>query len=163
MEFYEDGEIIQMEINDEAAREFASEEEQSKGDLESESEQEDQNDDCDQSQNQPSTSKGKGKKTSDLRTVIDNKTNAWRESMESKIDDINSTLEVMKDMFVQSGLMEAMGKRNTDKLKMKNKGNVTLDFSQLDEASSEATVYKSALKKISTQRVDPEVSFRLVE
>ena len=88
--------------------------------------------------------------------------------MEEKIDDINSTLEVMKGFFMKGGFLAPKTGENKSPSKAKDKErpqkkrgkSVTLS----DEVSSEITIYDNALKKISyDQQVDLEISFKGVE
>ena len=150
--FEEDGEMIQMEINDGGAaeQEFASE-------LSSDSESEEENEQEleageitegsaseDEEPEQPAEKRIKKKSSSNKSTK-----STARVSVEARLDTLTDTLSVMKDFMLQNRIMtrplnHPEGKNQKDKDGTKRKGQLT----NPSQTNSDTTIYKNVLSKI---------------
>ena len=173
IEFVEEGELIHMEINDggAAAREFGLEGEQTKENQDSESDDDERGNDTETSveggptsycsgtdaeENRPSTSgeqakstQGQKRKSRDSPRVNKSK----RQSVEKHLDNMSSTLEVMKDFFLNQ-----MGKnQEKEERKREQKGKPQ----ELINSPSETTIYHDAIPRESDQieTDDLEITF----
>ena len=116
-EFIEDGEVIQMEINDggAAATEFTSEMEESDqedGEINYDTSSQEIDDSQNENKNYASELEQDAGSIEEYFIVPKSKHNSERvnesekcRSMEDKLDNLNSTLEVMKNYFIRGGLM----------------------------------------------------------
>ena len=147
-QFEEDGDLIQMEINDggAAAAEFGSEPETANDEAtESESELSDQetaegsDTPEDQEHNLTSVTRSPVTSTSGARNHLDQDLLAveiqHRESLKSKLENMNSTLEVMKDFFLSGSFGE-----NGNRKKNQGGGDRARGKSIAADSNSETTI-----------------------
>ena len=181
-EFFEDREMVQMEINDGGAaeQEFAS-----GTNTETES-----NEDSDKSMNDPESSqvsqsadngtKSDGEIDSgdaepqpqkiyqgDFESRFEESEGQWR-SLELKLDNMSDTLTVMKDFFLSGSFMEKSRRSKEDVTpkkrqgggeREKGKGNQSIDGSNLV-----TTIYHNVLDRVCSEahkQVDSEIAFKV--
>ena len=178
IEFKEDGEMIQMEINDggAAAAEFASEEDietetDSGGGSDSEPEAGEITSNSDQQASESEEEKiNESVKTpskEDKQAKRKAKDDRHRLSVEQRLNDMSDTLLFMKEMFLKNGLAKQNNPQESKEIggKSTKKGNAQV---QSNESNSETTIYHSALVNLKEQWVkgdviqdsdDPEIEF----
>ena len=170
--FIEEEEIIHMEIDDggRAAEEFSSDyENNSDSDSIADQGVDDQSDgqaaaedsDTENSQDQRDEMRSKRKNVKD-------REQRKRLSIEDKLDGLSNTLEVMKDIFVKSGFMQAATKKAkastaTPVATEPQPGPSKQPGKGLNLSSSETTIYHNALNKTKESRVDPEITFQFID
>ena len=167
VELVEDGEIIQMEINDgaAAAQEFSSGNEDSDSDGEYLKDSQAQSncgiEDQDSGEIEEYTTAGYRSKQLRQAESGDYCFSNGRKSVEEKLDNLNSMLEVMKDFFLKGGFVsqnDHSGKeKTTTKCKVKEKRQQGKDL--ITESNSEVTIYHNVLDRIQDTG-DPEITFK---
>ena len=176
-QFEEDGELIQMEINDggAAAAEFASESSGSESDSDEEL---DQNPSRDEQTEDTEAQTSDGNSDSEMRqepgtSATDKsgvkekwpiKVKSQRKSVEEKLDNLNNTLEVMKEFFLNSGMV---GQPSTSQEKPKrNQGGGDRGNMTCIPTNSDTTIYNNVLNQVGedeSEDVDPEITFKQTE
>ena len=168
VEFEEDGETIQMEINDggAAANEFSSEDDgtnnssQDDDEISSESENSEASE-TDAESDELTTETDEEFNCSTCRSPVPKKKRAKanrKKSVEQQLSSMNSTLAVMKDLLMKKGITNvpdhAEGRAGKS-------GSVPKTY------SSETTIYKNVLEKVNNNDdndqfvdVDPEIMFK---
>ena len=172
VEFMEDGEIIQMEINDgaAAAQEFGSENEDSDSDGEYLKDSQTQLNRGIEDQDSDNAETGEieeyttaGYRSKQLRQADsgDYHFSDGRKSVEEKLDNLNSTLEVMKDFFLKGGFVSQNDHSSKEKMATKCKGKEKRQQGKdlITESFSEVTIYHNVLDRIEDTG-DPEITFK---
>ena len=183
-EFIEDGELIQMEINDggAAAAEFQSDYDSVESDSESEEEcdtsQEMETSEVEASDSEPMNENMSTGETSRQDGQNQSEPSAAKTSVEDKIDNLSSTIEVMKEIFMKSGIMksgtnaevvsESSGVPNQEGQRVAHKKRKHARSSDrgMSEftSNSETTIYHNALNRTAGHtQVDPEIMFKMKE
>ena len=172
VEFVEDGKIIQMEINDgaAAAQEFSSENEDSDSDGEYLKDSQAQSNHGIEDQDSDNAETGEieeytmaGYRSKQLRQAEsgDYHFSDGRKSVEEKLDNLNSMLEVMKDFFLKGGFVSqndhSSKEKMTTKCKVKEKRQQGKDL--ITESNSEVMIYHNVLDQIQDTG-DPEIIFK---
>ena len=161
-EFVEDGEIIQMEINDggAAAAEFGSDADPDTGtDPKPNTDEESEyNTTWDNDKTEGETSDGGCLTTTQEERNAEDR----HQLMQDRLDSMSSALEVMKDFFINSGLMDKeKGKNKNTPKKCQGGGDRGNCQSSAIPTNSEMTIYHNALDCVSSQeQIDPEISFK---
>ena len=159
-EFIEEGEIIQMEINDggATAEEFASEGENADVDTDSEADdnyseegrstqyemEDDHVSDTEPEVEQESFTCGDDCVSESKKKDKQSKMQRLR-SVEDTLDDVSSTLAVMKNFFLNNGLID--NEANTSKKKQGGGDRVKGKTTNLNSSVSDMTIYKNVLEK----------------
>ena len=153
-QFEEDGELIQMEINDGGASvaEFESDpgpetESETESDSDGEPHCESAAEEIVEESESKSDSEVDSTKAPDKqdKTVKSNKgTKSQQKSMEDKLDNLSSTLEVMKDFFLNSGMLNN-SKRDQGNTPKKRQGGGDRGKTNPLGSNSETTIYRNAL------------------
>ena len=174
VEFEEDGETIQMEINDGGVNEFSSEEQDK-----TENESSEEISDSDQSEKDDSEteaesgevgSETEGKNStcySSLENVTSpapkkKKKKLTRKSMEDQLSTMSSTLLAVKELLIKNRITDIPGDKSDKPARtaeQPKKGN--LIESTVEQTSSETTIYKNVLDQVEDAViVDQEISFK---
>ena len=165
-QFVEDGEIIQMEINDggAAAAEFSSHPaSDNESDCESDEDGTDHYtaDDTDVMEAEESPDEQPSSQGSITNVELLKTEQAKRKSMEEKLENMSNTLEVMWDFFMTSGMMQQ--KTGSSKPK-RHQGGGDRGKDNTICSGSETTIYRNVLDRVcmpDEQVVDLEITFKL--
>ena len=179
VQFEEDGDAIQMEINDggAAAKEFASDIDTDEENSVSQNETFDNSEDSESDQETAENSDPDPEFISELGEIVEDsgseaepepvkkvkkstnpKHKRKRESVEDRLDNLSNTLIAMKELLTQKGLVGETTATAPSSQSGKNETVVS---------TSDTTIYNNALDKITDQTaliaVDPEISFKVTE
>ena len=162
VQFQEDGEIIEMEIDDggEAAKQFTSDDEASQSKAENESDVES----GEISPTQLDLYQEEGNEIPTPSTSNKNKNKPRRESVEQRLDTMSSTLLAMKEIMEKSGILDAKDNSKGSQIQIQNKGKNNSDL------LSDTTIYQAVLRQDGQVgcdetttfdiQVDPEIVFK---